>query len=137
VAVKKLGRYKSPGINQDRAKVIRPESRQHKLINSFRNKEELPQQWRSQSLYFVIRRVIKVIMIFIEVYRCYPLHTIFYTSFCQGKRRMQAKLLGIIYVDFYVTNRLLTKYHTFVKYLRKNCNKWGSASVTYVHQESL
>ena len=50
MAVKKLGRYKSPGISQGRVDVIpsgstsrAAHSKIHIFINSFWNKEELPQ----------------------------------------------------------------------------------------------
>jgi hypothetical protein len=51
IAVEKLKRYKSPGIDQIPAKLIqaggntfRPEI--HKLINCIWNKEKLPEQWK-------------------------------------------------------------------------------------------
>jgi hypothetical protein len=60
VAVEKLKRHKSPGIDQIPAELIKAGGRTvhseiHNLINSVLNKEELPEEW-SQSLYMFIRR---------------------------------------------------------------------------------
>jgi hypothetical protein len=54
VAVEKLKRHKSPGIDQISAELIKAGGRTihseiHNLINSVLNKEELPEEW-SQSL---------------------------------------------------------------------------------------
>jgi hypothetical protein len=91
MAIEKLKRYKSPGIDQIPAELIKAggskiSSEIHKLINCIWNKEELPEQFpRSQSLYLFMRRVIKQIVIIIEAYHSCQLHTKFYqTSFSQG-----------------------------------------------------
>jgi hypothetical protein len=44
---------------------------------------------------------------------------------------MQRKLLGIISVDFDITDQLLIIYSAFVKYLRKNGNKMRQ-SISYL-----
>ena len=41
---------------------------------------------------------------------------------------MQARLLGIIGVDFYITGKLLIVYSAFIKHLRQMGIQWGSAS---------
>jgi hypothetical protein len=51
IAIGKLKSYKSPGIDQIPAELIKAEgetlcSEIHKLIRSIKNKEELPQQWK-------------------------------------------------------------------------------------------
>jgi hypothetical protein len=51
IAIEKLKRYKSPGVDQIPAELIQAggntsRSEKHKLINSMWNKEELPQQWK-------------------------------------------------------------------------------------------
>jgi hypothetical protein len=51
MAIEKLKRHKSPGIDQIPADLIKAGSRTirseiHKLINSIWNKEELPKQWK-------------------------------------------------------------------------------------------
>jgi hypothetical protein len=51
IAIEKLKRYKSPGIDQILTELIQAggntlHSETHKLINSIWNKEELPQQWK-------------------------------------------------------------------------------------------
>jgi hypothetical protein len=50
---------------------------------------------------------------------------------------IQRKLLGIIYVDFDATGQHLIIYPAFIKYLRKNGNKKGSASAVCRLQEGL
>jgi hypothetical protein len=54
----------------------------HKLINSIWNKEELPEEWRGQSLYLFIRRAIKQAVVIIEAYHFCQLHTKFYPASC-------------------------------------------------------
>jgi hypothetical protein len=51
IALSKLKRYKSPGSDQILTELIQAEGEIiwfeiHKLINSIRNKEELPDQWK-------------------------------------------------------------------------------------------
>jgi hypothetical protein len=51
MAIEKLKRHKSPGINQIPAELIKAGGRTicceiHKLINSIWNKEELPEEWK-------------------------------------------------------------------------------------------
>jgi hypothetical protein len=51
IAIEKLKRYKSPGVDQIPAELIQAggntlRSEIHKLINCIWNKEELPEQWR-------------------------------------------------------------------------------------------
>jgi hypothetical protein len=51
MAIEKLKRHKSPGIDQISAQLIKAEGRTicseiHKLINSIWDKEELPEQWK-------------------------------------------------------------------------------------------
>jgi hypothetical protein len=51
MVIEKLKRHKPPGIDQIPAELIKAGSRTirsviHKLINSIRNKEELPEQWK-------------------------------------------------------------------------------------------
>jgi hypothetical protein len=54
IAIAKLKKYKSPGSDQIPAELIQPGSEIllseiHKLINSVRNKEELPDQWKESN----------------------------------------------------------------------------------------
>jgi hypothetical protein len=83
MAIEKLKRHKSPGIDQIPAELVKAGGRTirseiHKLINSIWNKEELHEQ------YLFIRRAIKQIAVSIEAYHfCQP-HTKFCpTSYCQ------------------------------------------------------
>jgi hypothetical protein len=60
IAIAKLKNYKSPGSYQFPSELIRAgceilPSEIHKLINSFWNKEELPDQWKE----FIIERFFK------------------------------------------------------------------------------
>jgi hypothetical protein len=83
IAVEKLKRYKSPGIDQilaERIQALRSEI--HILIYSIWNKEEMPQQCKDLSLYLFIDRVIKLTVVIIEGYHCYQLlHTKFHPLF--------------------------------------------------------
>jgi hypothetical protein len=50
MAIEKLKRHKSPGIDQIQAELIKAGGRTiyseiHKLINSIGNKDEFPEQW--------------------------------------------------------------------------------------------
>jgi hypothetical protein len=70
MAIEKLKRYKSPGIDQIPAELIKAGgskicSEIHKLINATRNKKELPDQWKESILF--IRRVIKQTVVTIVI----------------------------------------------------------------------
>jgi hypothetical protein len=90
IAIAKLKKYKSPGIDQILAELIQAGGEMllsaiHKLINSVWNKEELLDQWKGLLLYQFAKRVIKLTVIIIVEYHYYQLHTKFYEiSFSQG-----------------------------------------------------
>ena len=90
LAIEKLKSHKSPGFDQIAAEIIKVGDRTicyeiHKLIISIWNKEELPEEWRSQLLYLFIRKVIKQIVVIIGAYHSCQLHKKFcLTSCCQG-----------------------------------------------------
>jgi hypothetical protein len=90
MAIEKLKRYKSPGIDQIPAELIKAGgskicSEIHKLIFLFGIKRNCLISGRSQSLYLFIKRVIKQTVVTIVAYHSYQLHTKFYqTSFSQG-----------------------------------------------------
>jgi hypothetical protein len=55
MAIEKLKRHKSPGIDQIPAELIKAGGRTirseiHKFINSIWNKEEFPEQWKESSI---------------------------------------------------------------------------------------
>jgi hypothetical protein len=89
MAIGKLKRHKSPGIDQIPAELIKTGggiilSEIHKLIISIWTKEELHKEWK-EPLCLFIRRLIKQIVVIIEAYHFCQLHTKFYpTFFCQG-----------------------------------------------------
>jgi hypothetical protein len=61
MAIEKLKRYKSPGIDQIPAKLIKARgskicSEIHTLINSIWNKEELPDQWKESIIVPVYKK---------------------------------------------------------------------------------
>jgi hypothetical protein len=61
MAIGKLKRYKSPGIDQIPAELIKAGgsricSEIHKLINSIWNKEELPDQWKESVIFPVYKK---------------------------------------------------------------------------------
>ena len=142
LALEKLKSYKSPGIDQNPAELIKAGGRTiryetHKR-NSIWNKEEFLRSGRSRLLYLSLRKAIKQIVVIIGAYHFCPLRTKLYpTSYCQAYRHIQRKVLGIINVDFDTPGQLLTIYSAFVKYLRKMGIQRSSASALYRLQESL
>jgi len=61
MAIDKLQRHKSPGIDQIPAELIKARRRTirsdiHKLVNSIRNKEEFPEKWK-ESIILPISKV--------------------------------------------------------------------------------
>jgi len=90
LAIEKLKRHKSPGIDQIPAELIKAGSGKirfeiHKLIYSIWNKEELPEEWKELIMYRFISRVIKQIVVIIETCHSYLLHTKLYqTSSCKS-----------------------------------------------------
>jgi hypothetical protein len=85
VAVGKLKRFKSPGVNQIPDELIqaggeRLLSEIHKLIRLIWNKE-LPHQWKESVMVPIHKRVIKLTLIIIEAYHCCQLHKKFYQTF--------------------------------------------------------
>ena len=90
MAIVKLKRHKSPGIDQIPAELIKAGCRTihseiHKLINSILNKEELPEDWKESIIVPIYKKVIKQILVIIEAYHFSQLCIKFYpTSCCQG-----------------------------------------------------
>jgi hypothetical protein len=78
IAIEKMKRYKSPGIDQILAEIIQAQStilhsENQKLITCIWNKEELSNQWKESIIVHIIE------------YCSYQLHTKCYpTFFCQG-----------------------------------------------------
>jgi hypothetical protein len=126
MAIEKLKRHKSPGTGQIPAELIKAggsiiRSEIHNLITSIWNKEELPEEWKESVIVPIYKKGDKTDCI--EAYHFCRLRIKFYpTFFCQSQLHMQRKLLGIISVDFDVTDQLLIIYSAFVKYLKKNGN---------------
>jgi hypothetical protein len=61
IAIEKLKRYKSPGIDEIPAELIQAggntlRSEIHKLINSVWNKEELPEQWKESIIVSIYKK---------------------------------------------------------------------------------
>ena len=89
MAIEKLKSHKSPAIDQFLTVFIKAGGRTircqiHKLIYSIWNKEELPEEWK-ELIMVPISRMIKQIVVIIQAYHCYLLHTKLYqTSSCQG-----------------------------------------------------
>jgi hypothetical protein len=87
MAIEKLKRHKSPGIDQIPADLFKTGSRRipfgiHKLINSIWNKEELPEEWNESVVVFIYKKDDKTDT---EAFQFCQLRTKFYpTSCCQG-----------------------------------------------------
>jgi hypothetical protein len=61
MAIEKLKRHKSPGIDQIPAELIKASGRTicyevHKLIISIWNKEELPEEWKEPIIVFIYEK---------------------------------------------------------------------------------
>jgi hypothetical protein len=85
-AIGKLKRYKSPGVDQIPAELIRAggailRSEIHKQIKLVRNKGELPHQWKESTVVTIHKKGDKNECRHMEAYRCCQLHTKFYPTF--------------------------------------------------------
>jgi hypothetical protein len=114
MAIEKLKSYKSPGVNQILAELIKAGgskicSEIHKLISSIWNKEELPDQWNESIIVPVYKEGDKT--------DC--------TNYC-GISLLSAtyKILSNILVS---TGQLLIIYSAFVKHSRRNGNTMRKA----------
>jgi hypothetical protein len=89
IDVAKLKMYKSSRIDQIPAELIQARGDIlllviHKLINSVKNKEELPDQWKESIIVPIHKQGDKTVIIIVG-YHCYQLHTKFYRiSYSQG-----------------------------------------------------
>jgi hypothetical protein len=86
IAAAKLKSYNSPGSDQILAELINAggemlRSKIRKPINSLWNKKKCLISGRSLLLYQFARRAIKLTVLIIVGYHCYPLHTKFYPIF--------------------------------------------------------
>jgi hypothetical protein len=86
VAIGKLKRYKSPGVDQIPAELIQAvgetlHSEIHKLIKLIWTKEELPHQWKKSIVVPIHKKGAKQTAVIFEAYHCYQLHTKFYQTF--------------------------------------------------------
>jgi hypothetical protein len=86
VAIGKLKMYKSPGVDQIPALLIKAggetlRSEIHKLIKLIWNKEELHHQWKESIMVPIQKKGDKLTVVIIEAYHCCQLHTRFYRTF--------------------------------------------------------
>jgi len=84
VAVEKLRRQKSPGINQISTEFIKAGESSirfetQKLINSIWSKKELPVEWKES---IIFKRMLKQIAVILESYHFCQLHEKFYPTSC-------------------------------------------------------
>ena len=80
LAIEELKCHKSLGSDQIPSELIKARGRTirceiHKFITSIWNKEELPEMWKSRSLYLSIRREIKQTVVIIRAYHFCLLRT--------------------------------------------------------------
>jgi hypothetical protein len=86
VAVGKLKRYKSQGVDQFPTELIRAGGETlcsgfDKLIKLIWNKEQLSHQWKESVVVPFSKSVIKLTVVIIGAYHCCQLHTKFYLTF--------------------------------------------------------
>jgi len=129
MAVEKLKRPKSPGIDQIATELIKAEGRTfrceiHKLSFRFGVRRDCLRSGRSRSLYLFISRVMNQIVVIIEAYHLRHLRTKFYpTSCCQGSNSTYKEITGAHQFGFRRDRSTVVIYSAFVKYLRKNGNR--------------
>ena len=123
LAIEKLKRHTSPGIDQIPAEMIKAGgtticSEIHKIIISIWNKEELPLEWKESIVIPILKEGDKTdssnygsISLLSTMYKCLS------DILLSRLTLMQRKLLGIINVDFGATDQLLTIYSALIKYL--------------------
>jgi hypothetical protein len=127
IAIAKLKRYKSPGSDQIPAALIHAggetlQSDIHKLINSRRNKEELPNQWKESIIVAIHKKGNKThCSNYCEISLLSILYKILSKILLSGLIIYIHKIIGIISVGFEVRDHLLIRSFTFVRYYRK---KW-------------
>ena len=135
LAVEKLRSHISPGIDQIPAELMKAGGRTicceiHKLINSIRNKWELPEEWKELSLYLSIRRALKQTVYNYSGISYMPtMYKILSNILLSRITPYAEETTGIISVDFDARSQLLIIYFVFVKYLKK---KWEYSEA--VHQ---
>jgi hypothetical protein len=105
VAIGKLKRYNSPGVDQIPAELIRAGEETlhleiHKLIKLVWCKEELPHQWKESIVVPIHKKVTKLTVVIIKAFDCCQLHT----ELCQIFF-LWMKLLGITNVDFSIIDQ--------------------------------
>jgi len=90
MAIEKLKRHKPPDIDKVPSELIKVgcrtiHSEVHKLINSIRNEEELPEQLKELIIVPICKMGVKQTVVIIQAYHFCQLHTKLYrTSHCQG-----------------------------------------------------
>ena len=90
MSIEKLKRHKSPDIDPVPSELIKVGGRTihseiHKLINSIRNEEDLPEQWKELIIAPTCKMGVKQTVVIIQAYHFCQLHTKLYrTSHCQG-----------------------------------------------------
>ena len=128
MAIDKLKRHKSPGIDQIPAELMKAGEEQLTvksiiLLILFGIRRNCLRRGRSRSFYLSISRAIQRIVVIIGAYYFCQLRIKSYpTSSFQGYLHTQGKLLGIISVHLDATDQLPTIYFAFVQYLRKSGN---------------
>jgi hypothetical protein len=75
MAIERLKRNKSPGIDQIPAELIKADDRTfrsetHKLINSIWNKEEMPEEWKQSIIFFYVLLTVhlSIILVINQIY---------------------------------------------------------------------
>jgi len=86
MAIEKLKRHRSPGVDKIPAELIKTiRSEIHKLINSIWNKEELPEEWKESIIVLMYKKGDKTDVVIIEALHVCQVRTKFYpSSCCQG-----------------------------------------------------
>jgi hypothetical protein len=120
IAIAKLKKYKTPGSDQITAELIQAGGETfvsviNKLFNSIWNKEELPDQWKESISVAIHKKVIKLTVINIMISLPSTTYTIL-LNILLLRLSPYTDLLGIINVDFHLSDQLLIRFSAFVSY---------------------
>jgi hypothetical protein len=128
MAIEKLKRYKSPGIEQIPAELIKAGgskicSEIRKLINSIWNKEELPDQWKESIVVPVYNKSDKTdCSNYRDISLLSTTYKILSNILLSRLTRYAEEIIGDHQCGFRYNSQLLIIHSAFVKYSRKNGN---------------
>jgi hypothetical protein len=105
--------------NWSKQEVVHYDLRTTNILILFRIRKSCHSIGRNLLLYVFIKMVIQLAIVILEEYHCYQQHIKCYLILLsQGQLHTKTKLLGIISVDIDVTDQVLIRYSTLIRYGR-------------------